>query len=299
MGRVLVLIICVPFIAAALLTPPIYSALVVLWPGLPWPFPRVFSRVAMLVVPLLLFHFRRELDLHRLKEYFRPVDRGRRFNLKMICMGTLLSLFAAGLFFPLILGYGKIDWGTHSPSRIALGTLGTLPVALLVATIEESFFRVILFGWLAQRRTALFAAVATSVLYAVLHFVAPVKEFTYAAFSPFAGFDYLSRIFERMLHPEVLPGLIGLFLVGLVLCYAIHTTRSIYLVIGLHAGWIVAVKMSSIATVLAPGMEFSAALGRRYYLVSTPWGWASVLFVWAALLLSQKTLGRAHKEAPK
>ena len=42
----------------------------------------------------------------------------------------------------------------------------------------------------------------------------------------------LQRVFE------ILPGLLGLFLVGVVLSYACLRTGALYLSIGLHAGWI-------------------------------------------------------------
>ena len=38
------------------------------------------------------------------------------------------------------------------------------------------------------------------------------------------------------------PGLLGLFLIGAVLCYAFERTGTLYVSIGLHAGWIFSLK---------------------------------------------------------
>ena len=54
---------------------------------------------------------------------------------------------------------------------------------------------------------------------------------------------YLAGSFEPFLDFRTLfPGFIGLFLLGLVLSYAVLRTRTIFLAIGLHAGWIFALQ---------------------------------------------------------
>lgn len=42
---------------------------------------------------------------------------------------------------------------------------------------------------------------------------------------------------------RLLPGICGLFLIGMVLSYALARTGNLYLSVGLHAGWIVGLKM--------------------------------------------------------
>jgi hypothetical protein len=41
---------------------------------------------------------------------------------------------------------------------------------------------------------------------------------------------------------EIAPGLIGLLLIGIVLSYAFLRTGTLYLAVGLHAGWIISIK---------------------------------------------------------
>ncbi len=44
----------------------------------------------------------------------------------------------------------------------------------------------------------------------------------------------------------MLPGFIGLLLVGVVLSFAVERTGKLYLAIGLHCGWVFSLKISSL-----------------------------------------------------
>jgi membrane protease YdiL (CAAX protease family) len=60
----------------------------------------------------------------------------------------------------------------------------------------------------------------------------------------FAGFRHLITTFESFLDPvSLLPGMIGLFLIGVVLSYAFARTGDLWLSIGLHAGWVLSLKI--------------------------------------------------------
>jgi membrane protease YdiL (CAAX protease family) len=53
----------------------------------------------------------------------------------------------------------------------------------------------------------------------------------------------LFTTFHPFFEPAtILPGLIGLFLIGVVLSYALVRTGNLYLSIGIHAGWIIGLK---------------------------------------------------------
>ena len=58
-----------------------------------------------------------------------------------------------------------------------------------------------------------------------------------------AGFRHLFSTFAPFFElSEIAPGLIGLLLIGIVLSYAFARTGTLYLSIGLHAGWVIAIK---------------------------------------------------------
>jgi uncharacterized protein len=53
----------------------------------------------------------------------------------------------------------------------------------------------------------------------------------------------LFSTFAPFLEPaEIAPGMIGLLLIGIVLSYAFLRTGTLYLSIGLHAGWVISIK---------------------------------------------------------
>jgi membrane protease YdiL (CAAX protease family) len=105
------------------------------------------------------------------------------------------------------------------------------------------FFRGIIFKGLAENTRRATAFTAASLFFAAIHFVRPSERFSVEGIDPLAGARYLSQAFAPFLDPlPILPGLIGLFVIGLVLSYAFLRTGSIYLSMGLHAGWVFGIK---------------------------------------------------------
>jgi len=141
-----------------------------------------------------------------------------------------------------------------------------VPAALLISVIEESFFRVLIFRNLLKRCSVFSAVVLCSALYAVAHLIAPVKSFRYEEFSLLAGFHYLNTVVTRMTLPGAWQVFLGLFLVGIVLCGVMYRTNSLSLCIGLHAGWVIGLKMAK----------------------HLAWAWGSVGLVAVLLLLLER-----------
>ena len=104
----------------------------------------------------------------------------------------------------------------------------------------------------------------------------------------------------NFLQPGVGPGLVGLLLIGLTLCYALRRSGSLGLCIGLHAGWVLAAKMSMRIMELPPGVEFPSGVGRRNFLVTRPEVWGSILVCWAVLwILYRRPRETANAEQPR
>lgn len=282
MVRAVVLIFVVSILFGAVVTPFVFSALLAWNPALPWPFSRVFDRVAMLGALILCIVYRRRFDWVELKAAFRDRPVGER--LRHLVGGLLLTAVVSLLVLPFVVGTGELEWRDRSFEFFLGKVLRTLPAALLISVIEESFFRVLVFRRLLDSGRVLPAMMVCSALYASVHFIAPVKSFTYPGFSLGIGFQYLGSVIERMLMPATAAPFVGLFLVGMVLCYVMLKTRSLYLCIGLHAGWVLAVKMALHATQLAPGFQFASPFEQRYFLVSQPYGWLAVILVGVILL---------------
>ena len=121
-------------------------------------------------------------------------------------------------------------------------SLKALLTALTVGVLEEIFFRGVIFKGLLEDLRPPAAFALSSLFYSAIHFIKPAEEFSLAGIDPWAGARYLAGAFEPFLDPALLPGLLGLFLIGMVLSYAFFRTGSLYLSMGLHAGWVFGLK---------------------------------------------------------
>ena len=282
MLQAIALLIVAVIVFGAVVTPPVYSLLLMWNPELPWPFSRVFDRVAMLGALIFCVIFRHRFGWGELRESFRQSSHAVRV---LLVAGGMLCTAAVGLAtLPLVVGTGELEWANRTSEYLLVKLGRTLPSALLIALIEESFFRVLLLQRLLKTWRLVPAVIVCTIVYAGVHFIAPIKSFVYTGYSPLIGLEYIGEVIKRMIEPATIYPFIGLILVGLVLSHTMIVTGSIYLCIGLHAGWIMAVKMALHATQLAPGFKFSSPFEQRYFLVSEPYGWLSIVVVWLLLL---------------
>jgi uncharacterized protein len=112
--------------------------------------------------------------------------------------------------------------------------------AVSVPFIEETFFRGIVLGLLLRTGRKLLSIVAVSALFAAVHFLkGSEREPAIATWT--SGFESIGDAFAGFGDPMmVLAAFATLFLIGCILADARVLTRSLWLPIGLHAGWIFA-----------------------------------------------------------
>jgi len=262
-------------VGGSLLAPGAYELLLKINPDLSWPYSRIFDRVAMLVAAITIITYRKRFSLDSVKKLLKT--HRRTFQL---LVGVTLSLGISILILPCLVKADLLAWNIRDSgyyfSKVPKVILG----AALTALIEEIFFRGIVFVNLKRSFSVVTAITFTSALYATVHFIAPIKSWVYPGYSLFVGFDYLAQVFGALTDPRLLAPWLGLFLVGIVLAIAVIKTGSLYLSIGLHAGWILIVKStlyltqfgSAAAPDLTPFLE-------RYFLVSQPIAWGSIILV--------------------
>ena len=112
--------------------------------------------------------------------------------------------------------------------------------AVTVPFIEETFFRGIVLGLLLRTGRKLISVVAVSALFAAVHFLKG-SEWEPALINWTSGFQSIGDAFAGFGDPMmVLAAFATLFLIGCILADARVLTRSLWLPIGLHAGWIFA-----------------------------------------------------------
>ena len=122
-----------------------------------------------------------------------------------------------------------------------------LLIGCLIGFMEEIFFRGFLLQSFMENMSVPVAVVVCSLIYSVLHFFR-ADVFVSTGFQPFVGFVTMAQFFKPLFFDLVkhLPAIIGLFLVGIVLSYALIRTKSLYLSIGLHSGMVFMSKTDSI-----------------------------------------------------
>jgi uncharacterized protein len=113
-----------------------------------------------------------------------------------------------------------------------------LVASIAVPFIEEAFFRGIVLGVLLRTGRKYVAIFAVSLIFAAVHFLkAPDRTSEIVTWT--SGFSSIAHAFDGIGDPMMLaPALATLFFIGWILADARVLTRSLWLSIGLHAGWI-------------------------------------------------------------
>lgn len=257
-------------VLAALLTPLVSALngwLTTVCPALRhYPADRIFRRLAsilgLLSVLYYQWHVRRqslgELGWRRGPGWLRQTGQGIALGLVMFIL-LMLMLVASG----------AAAWrAANGPAALA-GMAGFIPAAVCIGLIEETFFRGIVLQTLLRDYSRITAGAATSLLYAVVHFL---KEWH----TPLA----------------ILPDLIGLFLFGLILASAYLRTRLLYLSFGLHTvlAWLVKTDQHVLEYI---GREPRWLFGTER-LITGAIGWVALLALWAVMW---RLTARSQKEA--
>jgi uncharacterized protein len=240
------------------------------------PFPRYVSRSFLILGLAGLWPFLRAANLNSA----RAVGLGRRPDwFSQIGWGFLFGLIslACVVFVALASGACEPDH-EHSPAAVLIHSLKAASTAIVVAPLEELFFRGALFGALRRTFHWTLALVVSSAVYALLHFLEraePVGPVGWGSgfavlFGMLAGFGDVQKL---------IPGFLNLTLVGIILGLAYQRSGSLHLSIGLHAGWIFWLKTYGFITV-------ESASSRAWFFGTSKLinGWLA--FVVLALLLT-------------
>jgi membrane protease YdiL (CAAX protease family) len=215
------------------------------WPNLlseRVPFEKIFNRAFMIAGIILFLAYRHFLLPSELLN--RLLIPGFRIGLRNFIAGFGLALISLVLLAAVMVAsevftpYFRLAFA-KALSRCA----SALAASVFIGFLEEVFFRGMLFLGLLQHRHPLRAYVLANVFYASIHFVKPGDDYFLDRLDLLAGFRHLLTTFEPFLElNSLIPGIIGLFLIGMVLSYALQRTGNLYLAIGLHAGWIFSLR---------------------------------------------------------
>jgi membrane protease YdiL (CAAX protease family) len=257
------------------------------------PFSRIFDRFFMISGVLLFFAYRPLLKIESPSQLgLMPRTRAAHDIAIGLCL-ALGSMLLLGFIMSLAEVYRPFFRLSLSESLEQCAK--ALLTAFTVGFLEEIFFRGIIFRGLLKDWKPLPAFVVANLFYSALHFVKPAEEYFLSGIDPWAGFRHLFSTFAPFVEPaQIAPGIIGLFLIGIVLSYAFVRTGTLYLSIGLHAGWIISIK-----TVRVFGDYTRENLGWLFgstdpKIVSGAMTWAGVILVGVAVhWITRKRAGLA------
>jgi hypothetical protein len=242
----------------------------------PFAFHRVASRVAMLVLIAELVWLCRHLKLTRKRDFGYGLP-WRRF-LKVSFLWGVIGMMSAGVgaWFLLSTHLRVVspDFGPTALNFVRIFMMG-LASGIAVALLEETVMRGAMHTAIESESGSWMAALLTAPLFAVLHF------FAKARIAPDdvgwgSGFDLLLRSFSPLSQPSlVFDSFLSWLAVGLILSLTRVLTGNIAVAIGLHAGWVVVLRMLQEATTSGEAARDSVWVGRFDGLLGfwmLPWG---------------------------
>ena len=228
LGKILLYLVVVVLLGA-ILSPPIYW---MLHPAVDFPFYRYLSRVTQVTAFVLLAPLLFWLGIRSIREFgLEPNPHAVRDAFAGVALALVPGALLAALCLLLDIYRTKHDLLPWLLLRIAM-------TAGVVALVEEFLFRGVLLGLAAKAFGPWPAAAGVSLAFAGVHFLRPGKqEELVVKWS--SGFEQIMGFVGALPPPWLFFfGFVSLLIAGLILAAATLWTRSLWLAIGLHAGWI-------------------------------------------------------------
>jgi membrane protease YdiL (CAAX protease family) len=257
------------------------------------PIHRVMHRIAMLIAFIgLIFIFKRwrvsnkaslGYDLPK-PEFFRQLLIG-------LVVGALIMVPLIGTLFGLDVRNLKPEFALSAGELAGLIASGLLS-GLVVALIEETFFRGALFTVVERESGTTMAIVLPSLLYAAVHFLGGRLRLPRDQVEWGTGFDVLSKLLEKYATPlELVDSFAALFAVGVFLALVRTRTKAIAACIGLHAAWVCTIQTMRSASTVDSAAPASWIVGSYDGVI----GWGAL--AWIALFLAIYALATKRREA--
>lgn len=222
-------------------------------------FETFFHRALLIAAVILLWPVARSLSVRSLPDL--QIERNSRWRRDLLAgFGAsavpLLCCAAILLATPIYSIRNVIDW-------LAVGK--AVAAAAVVPLIEETFFRGLVLGVLLKSGRRYLSMFLTSALYSIVHFL-KAPDHTSTVVTWMSGFNSIGHAFVQFGDPVlVTAGFTTLFLIGWILADARLQTRSLWLPIGLHAGWILTAgafnKIARHDTIILPWLGKNLLVG--------------------------------------
>lgn len=216
----------------------------VLGVGDQFPFRKVVSRVAQILLILSIFPFMSYLKLKKEDIGFAA----RNIFFKQLLQGLVFGFFTLMpvLLMLYILDINIVDqtndWTAGSLGKALIGALLS---AFIISLLEEPLFRGMMLTGLNRKMGASAAVIISSFYYAALHFMKGKTDIPYDQLNILSGFGVIKEALANLVNPEIISALIALFMVGVLLgILRCNIKQSLGLCIGCHASWVWQIKMT-------------------------------------------------------
>ena len=195
-------------------------------------FETFFHRALLIAAALLLWPFLRISQVRGMSDL--ALAPNRRWD-RDLCAGAFLSVIPLLCCGALLIAFHVYSF-RHVFAWSRFGKV--LAASIAVPFIEEWFFRGIVLGVLLRTGRKYMPILAVSALFAAVHFL-KAPEQTTAVVTWSSGLNSIAYSLGRVGDPMmVASAFVTLFVIGCILGDARVLTRSLWLSIGLHAGWI-------------------------------------------------------------
>jgi membrane protease YdiL (CAAX protease family) len=236
------------------------------------PLGKIFTQCVVVFAFVYFLVFRRHMRSRVLESLNKQVATLLGHLLAGILIGALILCIIIGIFY--VAGAKDYD------PDFTVGLIwNALLIGLVVGLIEEIVFRGVVLQNLHADMKAFFAVLFASAFFAAMHFIQPlpaeiVETGSAPAFNEFHilnGFRILPSQFANFGHfGQIWPFFLGLFLIGAALSVAYVHTRTLYLSIGIHAGFVAVNKLDgALFTDVAGRSKLLFGVARDWYMSYT------------------------------
>ncbi len=255
-------------------------------------FDRVASR-SVLLIAILLF-----VPLFKILKFSSWQDLGYKTERKQFFVDLVKGIgFGILIMSPVIAGLlitsnrvMDTDW------EVTLGNIAGLFVTsllagLIIAFMEETLFRGAMLTAIEKHGSAICAISATSFIYALVHFLEPTIEFDTNTLHWGSGFALLKNSFLPLTQiSSIFDSFIALFLAGVLLALVRLRSNRIAFCIGIHAGWVIVIKMFKRITDTNVQSEYAFLTGSYDKVIGYLAAVCIVLFIFLYLKTQNKKL---------
>lgn len=253
-----------------------------------FPLHRVFNRLATLGVILITIWLMRRYGLMSgaVLGFRGPWPVFLRRALIGLAAGLALMVMALTPLFLLDLREFNArlpDGMGHIAGLFAKGLLS----GVLVALIEETFFRGAMQGALTRQRALGWALFAVPAFYAAVHFFGKALHIPFEQVHMGSGFDVLGSYFVLFFNPaHIWDAFLALYFVGLLLAIVRHRSGDLAGSLGLHAGFVAVIAV--FRKVSSPTAAYESGASSWSFLVGP---FDGLLGLWIALLTALACAG--------